>query len=98
MADPRVVVAEAGGFIGGHLVAGLRAAGRRVRAVDIKPLHEWYQTFDEVENVVADLKLREECRRVCTGAGEAYQSTRLGDGMERTYRWIHDEHMRKYGD
>src|SRR5687767_14932443 len=25
-------------------------------------------------------------------------STRLRDGMERTYRWIHDEYVRKYGD
>ena len=25
-------------------------------------------------------------------------SIRLRDGMERTYRWIHDEYMRKYGD
>jgi len=32
------VVAGAGGFIGGHLVASLRAQGRsRIRAVDIKP-------------------------------------------------------------
>ena len=25
-------------------------------------------------------------------------SIRLRDGMERTYRWIRDEYMRKYGD
>jgi len=25
-------------------------------------------------------------------------STRLSDGMERTYRWIHDEYIRKHGD
>jgi nucleoside-diphosphate-sugar epimerase len=25
-------------------------------------------------------------------------SIRLRDGMERTYRWIHDEYIRKYGD
>jgi nucleoside-diphosphate-sugar epimerase len=81
MADPRIVVAGAGGFIGGHLVAGLRAAGRQVRAVDIKPLDQWYQTFDDVENVVADLKLREECRRVCAGAGEVYQLAADMGGM-----------------
>jgi nucleoside-diphosphate-sugar epimerase len=81
MADPRIVVAGAGGFIGGHLVAGLRAAERQVRAVDIKPLDQWYQTFDDVENVVADLKLREECRRVCAGAGEVYQLAADMGGM-----------------
>jgi GDP-D-mannose 3', 5'-epimerase len=25
-------------------------------------------------------------------------SIRLRDGMERTYRWIHDEYVKKYGD
>jgi GDP-D-mannose 3', 5'-epimerase len=25
-------------------------------------------------------------------------SIRLRDGMERTYRWIHDEYVAKYGD
>jgi GDP-D-mannose 3',5'-epimerase len=25
-------------------------------------------------------------------------STPLREGMERTYRWIHDEYVRKYGD
>jgi nucleoside-diphosphate-sugar epimerase len=81
MADRLVVVAGGGGFIGGHLVASLRAAGRRVRAVDIKPLDEWYQSFGDVENVVADLKLREECGRACTGASEVYQLAADMGGM-----------------
>lgn len=25
-------------------------------------------------------------------------SITLRDGLERTYAWIHDEHVRKYGD
>jgi len=34
----------AGGFIGGNLIADLRARGhKRIRAVDIKPLDEWYR-------------------------------------------------------
>ena len=46
------VVAGAGGFIGGHLVAEFRRKGyRRFRAVDDKPLDEWYQRFDDVENL-----------------------------------------------
>jgi GDP-D-mannose 3', 5'-epimerase len=81
MPDTRVVVAGAGGFIGGHLVARLRSMGRPVRAVDVKPLGEWYQAFDDVENVVADLKLRDESRRVCTGAGEVYQLAADMGGM-----------------
>ena len=55
--DELVVVAGAGGFIGGHLVADLLRRGcRRVRAVDIKPLDEWYQLFPEVDNRSCDLR------------------------------------------
>jgi GDP-D-mannose 3', 5'-epimerase len=75
------VVTGAGGFIGGHLVAELRAKGHRVRAVDIKPLGDWYQVFDDTENIVADLKLREECERACAGAGEVYQLAADMGGM-----------------
>jgi GDP-D-mannose 3',5'-epimerase len=81
MSDRPIVVAGAGGFIGGHLVARLRAEGRPVRAVDIKPLSEWYQIFDDADNVVADLKLRDECQRVCAGAAEVYQLAADMGGM-----------------
>jgi GDP-D-mannose 3',5'-epimerase len=41
-----IVVCGAGGFIGGHLVQALLKQGDRpVRAVDIKPLYEWYQVY-----------------------------------------------------
>jgi nucleoside-diphosphate-sugar epimerase len=57
-----VLVAGAGGFIGGHLVADLRRRGfTRIRAVDVKPLHEWFQVFDDVDNRRLDLRLREAC-------------------------------------
>ena len=47
-----VLVTGAGGFIGGHLVRRLREDGvGRIRAVDCKPKDEWYQVFDDVENV-----------------------------------------------
>jgi GDP-D-mannose 3',5'-epimerase len=48
----------AGGFIGGHLVANLLREGNEVRAVDIKPLQEWYQFFPEAENLQLDLVAR----------------------------------------
>ncbi|GBD44866.1 dTDP-4-oxo-6-deoxy-D-allose reductase [bacterium HR40] len=64
-----VVVTGAGGFIGGHLVRYLRERGcHRIRAVDIKPLALWYQRFEDVENRVADLRLREACYAVTEGA------------------------------
>src|SRR3989454_991467 len=81
MADGVVLVAGGGGFIGGHLVAELRRRGRTVRAVDIKPLSEWYQAFRDVENVVADLKLMDHCTRACRGVGEVYQLAADMGGM-----------------
>lgn len=56
----RVVVAGAGGFIGGHLVADLIRDGYTdVVAVDVKPAEEWHQRFDGVENRQLDLSLRD---------------------------------------
>ena len=79
--DVVVVVAGAGGFIGGHLVAALRARGERVRAVDVKPLAEWHQAFPDVENVVADLQELDACRRAVRGAGTVYQLAADMGGM-----------------
>ncbi|MBA2640731.1 MAG: NAD-dependent epimerase/dehydratase family protein [Nocardioidaceae bacterium] len=62
------LVTGGGGFIGGHLVARLRAIGfERVRAVDRKPLHEWYQTFDDVDSQVADLSSIDACQDAADG-------------------------------
>src|SRR5215469_10479652 len=56
------VVTGAGGFIGGALVAALRTRGcGRIRAVDNKPFQEWYQLFDNVENLCLDLNQKEDC-------------------------------------
>jgi nucleoside-diphosphate-sugar epimerase len=67
--DGLVLVTGAGGFIGGHLVRDLREQGfGRIRAVDIKPLHEWYQVFDGVDNVQADLTLRDAAYAATKGA------------------------------
>jgi GDP-D-mannose 3',5'-epimerase len=68
------VVCGAGGFIGGHLVRGLIANGVKViRAVDIKPLEEWYQRTDGVENLTLDLKDRRSCLKAAADASIVYQ-------------------------
>jgi len=77
-----IVVTGAGGFIGGHLVAELTRRGwTRIRAVDRKPLDEWYQVYDGVENIVADLSLRETCEEVCLDARQVYQLAADMGGM-----------------
>jgi nucleoside-diphosphate-sugar epimerase len=64
-----VLITGAGGFIGGHLVAELRRRGhRRIRAVDIKPLDEWYQAFDDVDNRSLDLREIAACHQSASGA------------------------------
>lgn len=81
MSKDVVVVAGAGGFIGGHLVAALRARGERVRAVDVKPLAEWHQAFADVENVVADLQALDACHDAVRGARAVYQLAADMGGM-----------------
>jgi nucleoside-diphosphate-sugar epimerase len=71
--DDLIVVAGAGGFIGGHLVGELQRAGcRSVRAVDVKPRDRWYQVFPNVDNRQLDLRDRHACDAAAAGAREIY--------------------------
>src|SRR6202008_3744487 len=77
-----IVVSGAGGFIGGALVSALRArAHRKIRAIDIKPLPEWYQRFDDVENLPLDLNVKENCEIAAKGASEIYNLAADMGGM-----------------
>src|SRR5271163_2525656 len=77
-----IVVCGAGGFIGGHLVADLRAQGHtRIRAIDKKPLEEWYQVFPDTENLVLDLQLKEACEQAAEGGGWIYNLAADMGGM-----------------
>ena len=68
-----VLVAGAGGFIGGHLVGELRRLGhRRIRAVDIKPLNQWYQLFSDVDNRTLDLRGPEVCAQAVRDARHVF--------------------------
>jgi len=63
-----ILVAGAGGFIGGELVADLRRRGHRsIRAVDVKPESEWFQRFNDVDNRQLDLRLRDACKEAAAG-------------------------------
>lgn len=69
----RILVAGAGGFIGGWLVRHLRERGfASIRAVDDKPFDEWYQRFDDVENRVADLRSLDACKQAVDGVSHVY--------------------------
>lgn len=68
----KIVVAGAGGFIGGQLVGNLLKSGEDVRAVDIKPLDEWLQVHPKAENRIADLSEKANSYSVLEGAGSVY--------------------------
>ncbi len=69
----KIVVCGAGGFIGGHLVTDLTARGANdIRAVDIKPLDQWYQVSTGAENLVLDLSQRDACKEALSNARTVY--------------------------
>ena len=78
----RVVVCGGGGFIGGHLVKRLKASGAsEIRAVDIKPLDEWYQVTPGVENLSLDLRDRNNCYQASEGVDAVFQLAADMGGM-----------------
>jgi nucleoside-diphosphate-sugar epimerase len=81
----KAVVCGGGGFIGGHLIKSLQANGVEViRAVDIKPLDEWYQVIDGVENLSLDLQDKENCQKAAKGANAVFQlAADMGHGFHR---------------
>ena len=80
--DQKVVVCGGGGFIGGHLVEYLlRHDISVVRAVDIKPMHDWYQASDKVENLVLDLKDLNACRQAVRGVDVCFNLAADMGGM-----------------
>ena len=80
--DDLIVIAGAGGFIGGSLVRYFHDLGyTRIRAVDKKPLSNWYQRIADVENLCLDLSKSESCVRAVEGAVEVYNLAADMGGM-----------------
>lgn len=77
----KIVVAGAGGFIGGHLTKALLSQSNQVRAVDVKPLSRWYQSFPEAENLVLDLRVKEDCYAAVNGYNEVFNLAADMGGM-----------------
>lgn len=67
----KVLVAGAGGFIGGHLVKRLKRDGFWVRGVDLK--HHEYSKLPADEFVIGDLQDQAVCAQVINGIDAVYQ-------------------------
>ncbi len=80
--DDLIVIGGAGGFIAGALARRFHEQGfTRIRAVDKKPLPEWYQRTPGVESLCLDLSDEDNCKKACEGAAEVYNLAADMGGM-----------------
>jgi GDP-D-mannose 3',5'-epimerase len=80
--DDLILVAGGGGFIGAHLVQSLLEDGHtNVRAVDVRPIDDWYQVAEEADNRVLDLQLLDACSEAVEGARYVYNLAADMGGM-----------------
>ena len=77
----KILVTGAGGFIGGHLVSDLLRQNFQVRAVDIKPVSDWYQIHQSAENQQRNLADIHECRLAVEGIEHVYNLAADMGGM-----------------
>jgi nucleoside-diphosphate-sugar epimerase len=77
----KILVAGAGGFIGGYLVKELVESGNEVVAVDIKPFTDWYQINPKANNLSRDLTVLENCESSTLGVDEVYNLAADMGGM-----------------
>jgi GDP-D-mannose 3', 5'-epimerase len=80
--DDLIVLTGAGGFIAGNLALYFKNKGfTNIRAVDKKPLYEWYIHVPGVQNLCLDVSKEDNCKRVCEGAVEVYNLAADMGGM-----------------
>ena len=77
----KILVAGAGGFIGGHLVKSLLSEGHELVCADLKPIEFWFQSFDKCKNYSLDLKEYENCLKVSSGVDYIYNMACNMGGM-----------------
>jgi nucleoside-diphosphate-sugar epimerase len=81
-ADDLIVIAGAGGFIAGSMARYFHDLGyTRIRAIDRKPLPEWYQRVPGVECLSMDLSEQANAVRAVEGAAEVYNFAADMGGM-----------------
>lgn len=77
-----ILVAGAGGFIGGHLVGELlKRGGCRVRAVSSRPVDQWIQQHDTV-NEQLDLRDQKQTQYAVEGCDEVYNLAAKVGGID----------------
>ena len=80
--DDLIVICGAGGFIAGALTRYFHDQGfTQLRAIDKKPLPEWYQRVPGVESLCLDLSNEDNCKRAVEGAVEVYNLAADMGGM-----------------
>ncbi|MDC3074228.1 NAD-dependent epimerase/dehydratase family protein [Candidatus Pelagibacter sp.] len=77
----KILIAGAGGFIGGHLAKNLIDEGHEIVGADIKPIEYWFQYFEKFKNFHLDLKEYENCLKVTKGADYVYNMACNMGGM-----------------
>ena len=77
----KVLIAGAGGFIGGHLAKSLLDEGHDVVCADSKPFEFWFQIFDECKNYSLDLKEYDNCLKTSEGVDYIYNMACNMGGM-----------------
>jgi len=85
--DDLIVITGPGGFIVGALTRYFHDMGfTRIRAIDKKPLPEWYQRVPGVESLCMDLSERDNCVKACEGAVEVGQRVEGGERRGADFR------------
>jgi GDP-D-mannose 3', 5'-epimerase len=80
--DDLIVITGAGGFIAGALTRYFHDDGfTRIRAIDKKPLPDWYQHVPGVENLCLDVSEKENAIQAVEGAVEVYNLAADMGGM-----------------